>query len=81
MIVLKIVADVRIGSLISQSEPYYQGVEWQEVKGTRQEAGSFYQCLRKALIEVENVEKFQATLPDHVWVEWAVDDESFTRIT
>lgn len=72
---LKIVASVADGSLVYQHPDNRvdrllgKHLDWQEVPGTRQEAGSFYQADFSALVSREDVEKIQKAGIENISIE------------
>lgn len=72
---MKVVADVRYGNLVIQDERWWiesaigRQLQWEEVEGTRQEAGAFSQADYEAEILPEERELIYALELEHSWIE------------
>lgn len=65
---IKLLADVRDGSLVYQAEPFIEGATWTEVEDSREEVGKYFQCIRMTYIPEDH--PILDDLPDNCWVEY-----------
>lgn len=67
---VKILCDVRDGSLVCQHEPY-TGTTWLTIPGTEARAGSYYQEVSFTWVPPDH--PIFKNLPSHCWVEGEED--------
>lgn len=65
---IKLLADVRDGSLVHQAEPFIEGATWTEVEDSRETAGKYFQCILMTYIPANHL--ILDNLPDNCWVEY-----------